>query len=88
MFSYEDQNVIVTKILEEYEGPRELPMLLRQPQKVPKAVTDTIAKCLNFKKKERFQHVKDLLNHLTRVRGAGIGESETERRWTPNFGQG
>jgi serine/threonine protein kinase len=63
--SYAEEATAVTKILEEHEGPRELPMLLSQPEKVPKAVTDTIAKCLNVDKYKRFQHAKDLLNHLT-----------------------
>jgi serine/threonine protein kinase len=57
-------------------GPRDLPMLLsHHPEKVPKAVTDTIAKCLNVNKKERFQDAQDLSNHLTDV----FEELEKER---------
>jgi hypothetical protein len=64
---------MVTEVLK--KGPRELPMLLSQPEKVPKAVTDTIAKCLHVNKEERFQEAQDLFNRLTGV----FKELEEER---------
>jgi len=72
-FSKKEELNMLTEVLK--EGPRELKMLLSQPEKVPKAVTDTIAKCLNVNKKERFQDAQDLFNHLTGV----FEELEKER---------
>jgi serine/threonine protein kinase len=62
-FSKKEEHNMLTEVLK--EGPRELPMLLSQPEKVPKAVSMTIAKCLNVNKVQRFQNAQDLLNHLT-----------------------
>jgi hypothetical protein len=73
-----EQNKIITEVLK--KGPRELPMLLSQPAKVPKAVTDTIAKCLNVNKEERFQDAQDLFNHLTRVFEELEKESEKQKK--------
>jgi len=72
-FTREQEAKMITEVLK--KEPRELPMLLSQPAKVPKAVTDTIAKCLNFNKEERFRNAQDLFNHLTRV----FEELEKER---------
>jgi serine/threonine protein kinase len=72
-FSKKEERKMEEEVLK--EGPRELKMLLSQPEKVPKAVTDTIAKCLNVNKKERFQDAQDLVNHLTGV----LEELEKER---------
>ncbi len=72
-FSKKEEHKMLTEVLK--EGPRELKMLLSQPEKVPKAVTDTIAKCLNVNKRERFQDAQDLFNHLTGV----FEELERER---------
>ena len=77
-FSKKEERKMEEEVLK--EGPRELKMLLSQPEKVPKAVTDTIAKCLNVNKKERFQDAQDLFNHLTRVFEELEKESEKQKK--------
>jgi serine/threonine protein kinase len=60
-FSKVEEDKMITDA--QKKGPRELPMLRGQPEKVPNP--DTIAKCLNVNKEERFQDAKDFRDHLT-----------------------